>query len=105
MKRFLIGIVLLWATSLSLIAAESEPMVVSDRGIIRELDFEKNTMVVGGMEFSVPLDTPVTLRGGAGAFTLLEVGMKAEVVYRQFPDERVAMTVDQLPDNTEILEF
>jgi len=105
MKRFLIGIVLLGATGMSLFAAESEPMVVSDRGIIRQLDFEKNTMVVGGMEFSVPLETPVTLRGGAGAFTMLEVGMKAEVVYKQFPDERVAMTVDQLPDNTEIPEF
>ncbi len=105
MKRMLIVMLLLGATSMSLFAAESEPMVVSDRGIIRQLDFEKNTMVVGGMEFVVPLDTPVTLRGSAGAFTLLAIGMKAEVVYKQFPTERVALTVDQLPDNTEIEEF
>ena len=105
MKRKLIGILLLGATSLCAFAAESEPMVVSDRGIIRQLDFENNTMVVGGMEFVVPLDTPVTLRGTAGAFTLLVVGMKAEVVYKQFPTERVVLTVDQLPDNTEIEEF
>lgn len=105
MKRMWIGMLLLGATSMSLFAAESEPMVVSDRGIIRQLDFEKNTMVVGGMEFVVPLDTPVTLRGSAGAFTMLAIGMKAEVVYKQFPTERVALTVDQLPDNTEIEEF
>lgn len=105
MKRMLIVMLLLGATSMSLFAAESEPMVVSDRGIIRQLDFEKNTMVVGGMEFVVPLDTPVTLRGSAGAFTMLAIGMKAEVVYKQFPTERVALTVDQLPDNTEIEEF
>ena len=105
MKRLLIGMLLLGTTNISLLAAEAEPMVVSDRGIIRQLDFENNTMVVGGMEFVVPLDTPVTLRGAAGAFTMLAVGMKAEVVYKQLPTERVALTVDQLPDNTEIEEF
>lgn len=105
MKRLLIGMLLLGTTNISLLAAEAEPMVVSDRGIIRQLDFENNTMVVGGMEFVVPLDIPVTLRGSAGAFTMLAVGMKAEVVYKQFPTERVALTVDQLPDNTEIEEF
>jgi len=105
MKRILIGVLLLGATSLGLVAAESEPMVRSDRGIIRHLDFEKNTMVVGGMEFVVPLETPVTLRDAAGAFTMLVVGMKAEVVYKELPTERVALTVDQLPDNTEIEEF
>lgn len=105
MKRMLIGMLLLGVTTMSLHAAESEPVVMSERGIIRQLDFEENTMVVGGSEFVVPLDTPVTLRGAAGAFTMLAVGMKAEVVYKQFPNERVAMAVDQLPDNTEIEEF
>ncbi len=100
----MLGSLLLGASSQSLVAAESEPMVLSDRGIIQQLDFENNTMVVGGMQFVVPLDTPVTLRNAAGAFTMLVVGMKAEVVYKEFPTERVAMTVDQLPDNTEIEE-
>ena len=105
MKRILIGALLLGATGWSLQAAESEPMVLSKSGVIRQVDLEKNTMVVDGMQIVVPLDTPVTLRGAAGAFSMLEVGMKAEVVYKEMPTERIALTVDQLPDNTEMEEF
>ena len=84
--------------------SEGEPVIMTDRGVINALDFENNTMVIDGSGYVVPLDTTVTIRGSSGAFTLLVVGMKAEVVYKELPTERMALQIDQLPDNTEIEE-
>ncbi|MCP5180047.1 MAG: hypothetical protein H6994_09205 [Pseudomonadales bacterium] len=84
---------------------ENVDAVEADAGFIRALDFENNTMVVGGWQYAVPLDTPVTIRGGNSAFTLLTVGMKAEVTFRFTESGRVALAVDQLPDNKIIEEF
>jgi hypothetical protein len=85
--------------------AGSRAPVLTHRGTIDVIDLESNHVVISGMNFEVPLDVPVTIRGGAGAFTLLQEGMKAEVVYYDYPDTRVAISLDQLPDNTQIEQF
>lgn len=79
--------------------------VFTHQGVIDLIDPEKQQLVISGMRFEVPLDAPVTIRGGPGAFSLLQAGMKAQVVYYEYPDAQVAITLDQLPDNTELPQF
>lgn len=83
----------------------SQAPVLTHQGTIDGIDLETNSVIISGMRFEVPLDAPVTIRGGAGAFTLLQEGMKAQVVYYEYPDTRVAISLDQLPDNLEIQQF
>ena len=75
------------------------------KGTVDVIDLESSRLMVSGMEFEVPAEVTVTIRGGPGAFTMLQEGMKAEVVYREYPDARVATQVDQLPDNAEIEQY
>jgi hypothetical protein len=95
----------LLVVSIPIAADETEGAVFAHKGTIDVIDFETSRLVVSGYEFQVPLDTPVSIRGGTGAFSLLQQGMKTEVVYREFPDGRIALQIDQLPDNVEIQQF
>lgn len=82
-----------------------EPGPAVHAGIIRGLDFEANRIVVGGWAFSVPLDTPVTVQGTHSAFTLLKTGMVVQITYQAVKNGRVAVTIDQLPDNQPVPEY
>lgn len=86
-------------------AQDGEAPVYSHKGTVDVIELASNRLTVSGMAFEVPLDTPVNIRGAAGAFSLLQQGMKAEVVYREYPESRVAIQIDQLPDNVEIEQF
>ena len=50
-------------------------------------------------------DLVVEIRGGPGAFTMLQEGMKAVVTYRVISaSERHAVSIVQLPDNVAVDE-
>jgi len=69
-------------------------------GMIEDLDFGANTMIFQGVRYHMAPDLSVEIRGGPGAFTMLQVGMKAIVTYRVISaSERHAVNIEQLPDN------
>ena len=75
------------------------------RGLVQQIDVASNTLEVSGWQFEVPLDVPVTVRGGPAALSMLEDGMQVYVVYRTEGEARIALSVDQLPDNEELLLY
>lgn len=110
MKLMMVGltavVALLASSWLSAAATPGvEAPIFTHKGTVDVIDLEANRLVISGLGFEVPLDATVTIRGGVGAFTLLQQGMKAEVVYYEYPDTRVAISIDQLPDNVEIEQF
>jgi hypothetical protein len=75
------------------------------QGVIRKVSVEDNALEVSGWYFDVPADVPVSIRGGPGALSMLAEGMQVIVLYRVVGDARVALAIDQLPDNQEMPEF
>ena len=74
-------------------------------GVIEDLDFGANTMIFEGVRYHMAPDLTVEIRGGPGAFTMLQVGMKAVITYRVVSaSERHAVLIQQLPDNTALDE-
>ena len=72
-------------------------------GVIQELDFAQNAMIFEGIRMHMAPELVVEIRGSYGAFTLLEEGMKALVTYRVVSaSHRVAVRIEQLPDNVEL---
>ena len=70
-------------------------------GTIQELDFGHNSMVLDGNIYFAATDIKVEIRGSFGAFTMLQTGMKVEIIYRVIsPSEREITEIRQLPDNT-----
>jgi hypothetical protein len=86
------------AASLSFLAPEKEKT-----GTIQQLDFGANQMIVDGYRYRVAVDVQVEIRGSYGAFTMLQEGMKINMVYRVISEsEREIITVEQLPDNSNL---
>lgn len=84
--------------------AELAPEMETE-GMIEALDFGANTMIFQGVRYQMAPDLSVEIRGGPGAFTMLQVGMKAIVTYRVISaTERHAVNIQQLPDNTALDE-
>jgi hypothetical protein len=80
--------------------------VVEARGVIHRLDPAAQAIQIDGVRYTVALDARVAIRGNAGAFTLLQPGMKVEYAYRDHgPGERVIFAIEQLPDNTVLEQF
>lgn len=74
-------------------------------GTIQELDFGRNSMVLGGNIYRAATDIRVEIRGSFGAFTMLQTGMKVQILYRVIsPTEREVTEIKQLPDNTVLEE-
>lgn len=72
-------------------------------GAIEELNFGANTMIFEGVRYHMAPELVVEIRGGPGAFTMLQKGMKAIVTYRVISaSERHAVSIVQLPDNIAI---
>ncbi len=104
-----------FALSFSNVGTASEAEVVTEadlqkdyaeetyQGIVREVDLEASTITVSGWLFKVPMDTPVTVRGSHGALSMLAEGMQVDVSFRQKAEDRLALAIDQLPDNQEVL--
>ena len=68
-------------------------------GTIQELNFADGSMIVDGYRYySVP-DTRVEIAGSYGAFTMLQVGMKVQIVYRLVSAvRRDVVEITQIPD-------
>ena len=82
--------------------AELAPQMETE-GLIEDLDFGGNTMIFQGVRYQMAPDLQVEIRGGPGAFTMLQVGMKAVVTYRVISaSERHAVVIRQVPDNVRI---
>lgn len=72
-------------------------------GTIQALDFGANSMVFEGLTFSMAPELEVQIRGSYGAFTMLQEGMKASIVYRVVSGSaRVVTRIEQLPDNFQL---
>ncbi len=75
------------AATLALCASAAANTPVGEaEGEIYDLDFGKNTMVVGGYTYQVSSMAKVQIGGSYGAFTMLEKGMKIEFTYERFDD-------------------
>lgn len=104
LKAFIAGFLLLLGGAT--FAAESVVELAPEmemEGVIEDLDFGANTMIFGGVRYYMAPDLTVAVRGGPGAFTMLQVGMKAVVTYRVISaSERHAVQIEQLPDNVAV---
>ena len=60
-------------------------------------------LTIDGVEYTISPSADVTVQGSYGAFTMLQVGMKAEFWYMA-NDRRIITVLDQVPDNFQILE-
>lgn len=97
MKRRLIVLITAWLLPLGAAAAAGGP-VAEDAGVIQELDFAGNTMVIDGMSYRVAIDTRVEIGGSYGAFTMLRPGMRVYYEFEQHsPTLRILRNVRELP--------
>ena len=75
-------------------------------GVIRSIDLEKRTAIISGYlyEFGPPtFPLKVTmLNGSAGSIEMLRTGMKVEVVYGELDTSRLAASIKQLPEDTNV---
>ncbi len=71
-------------------------------GVIQELDFAAQTMVIDGMRYEVAVDVKVEIGGSYGAYTLLETGMNVYIEFLRISDEeRRIVLVRELPTGVE----
>jgi len=74
-------------------------------GTIQKLDFGAGTMIVDGNRYHSTPELRVEIAGSYGAFTMLEVGMKVQLVYRVVSaSRRDVVEIIQIPDNYTIEE-
>lgn len=90
-----------------LLDSEDTPgYTMTDRGVVAERDIAERTIIVGGYRYKVgtSFETPVTLFGtSAGAYELLDTGMKVEVEYFDLQDKgRVAIRINELHPGEEV---
>lgn len=98
----------LWMFAIGLSAAglanAAEHQGLAERtGIIRELDFGANTMVVNGIRYQVAFDVRVEIGGSHGAFTMLRPEMQIRYEYlMEAPDLRRVVLIQQIPNHVDI---
>jgi len=69
-------------------------------GTIQQLDFGAGSMIVDGSRYYITPELHVEIGGSYGAFTMLKVGMKIQLVYRLVSGtQRDVIEIYQLPDN------
>lgn len=72
-------------------------------GVIQELDFAGNSMVIDGMEYHVAVDVKVEIGGSYGAFTMLQPDMRVRFEFLIIsPESRRITLIQELPDNVEL---
>ena len=84
-----------------------KPLVArTDQGVLRSIDLEKRTAMIGGFLYDFgPQTYPIKvtmLNSSAGAVELLRKGMKVEVEYLDLGTSRLAVSITQLPDSAEV---
>ena len=92
-----------------LLNGENTPSyTMTDSGVVTERDIPSRTIVINGFSYVVgnSFETPVTmLNTSAGAYELLDEGMKVEVEYFDLQDDgRLAIRINQI-DYNEAVEF
>ncbi|MBO6556493.1 MAG: hypothetical protein JJ934_16535 [Pseudomonadales bacterium] len=115
MRNLLFGLMLLAAgvmpavaqTFSDLLNGENTPgYTMTDQGVVTDRDIASRTIVVGGFMYLVGngFETEVTLLNtSAGAYELLNEGMKVEVEYFDLEDDgRLAIRINQIDDNEEV---
>ncbi len=79
---------------------------ITEQGIIREVDLDKRQLVISGYLYDMgPPGLPIKvklLNSNAGAYELLTVGMKVEVIYGDLGEARIIAQITQLPAGTEV---
>jgi hypothetical protein len=77
----------------------------SRTGTIQQLDFAAGSMILDGYRYNSTAEIQVEIGGSYGAFTMLQVGMKVQVLYRLVSStQRDLLEVVQIPDNVAIEE-
>jgi hypothetical protein len=103
----LVGLPAMADTFNDLLNGEDTPgYTMTDAGVIRERNIADRTIVINGFMYLVgnSFETSVTLLNtSAGAFELLDEGMKAEVEYFDLEDiGRLAIRITQIGYNEDI---
>lgn len=74
-------------------------------GTIQKLNFADGSMILDGNRYYSSPELRVEIAGTYGAFTMLQVGMKVQIVYRVFSESRRdVIEIIQIPDNFAIDE-
>jgi hypothetical protein len=74
-------------------------------GTIQQLNFGDGSMIVDGYRYDSTPEIRVEIAGSYGAFTMLQVGMKVQIVYRLVSGtQRDLVEITQIPDNFTIEE-
>lgn len=74
-------------------------------GIVRSVDYSRQTMVVSGYRYGVAADVEVEIAGSYGAFTMLQPGMRIYFEYLLVsPSERWMVTIREVPDGVSVEE-
>lgn len=84
-----------------------EPLTARvDRGIVHEVDLARRTCMIGGYIYEMgPPGSPAKvtmLNSRAGAFELLQPGMKVEVTYGDLGTTRLIAALTQLPSSADV---
>lgn len=88
----------LWSASAIAQDAGQYPLAES-AGVIQELDFGGNAMVIDGMSYHVATDVQVQIGGSHGAFTMLQPDMRVYFEFLQIsPRARRITVIRELPD-------
>jgi len=92
-----------WLTVVMLAGAIDSALAAGEKtraGVIQQLDFAAGTMIVDGYRYYSAPELRVEIGGSYGAFTMLQVGMKVQIVYRLVSESRRDLVeVKQIPDN------
>lgn len=89
------------------VAGLKEPITARvDRGVVREIDLARRTCMIGGYIYEMgPPGMPAKvtmLNSSAGAFELLQPGMKVEVTYGDLGTTRLIAALKQLPSSADV---
>lgn len=97
MKRWLIAALIGWLLPVAAGAATSGP-IAEGSGVIRELDFARHGVLIGGTRYEVAIDAKVEIGGRFGAFTMLEPGMRVYFEFERHSETtRVIRLIRELP--------
>ena len=96
-----------YADDLQSIMSSTDTVVArTARGIIRSIDLDKRTAIIGGFMYAFgPPSFPIKvtmLNASTGSIEMLRSGMKVEVVYGEFGTSRIAASIKQLPSDANV---
>jgi len=100
-RAMLFGVLALWLLlPMTVGAAEEDRQQAPSQnaGVIQELDFGSQTLVIDGIRYGVAVDVKVEIAGSYGAFTMLEEGMRVYYEFqRNAPSSRIISLIRELP--------